>query len=223
MAQTYPHWEMIIVDDVSTDGCDEIVKDYAKRDDRIKYYRQKANAGAAQARNTAIGRAQGRYIAFLDSDDLWYEKKLEKQLAYMQEKHAAFCCSSCEIIDENGKSTGKVRHVSAKRSYQDLLKGNDIPCLTVVIDRKVVDRIEMPRIPHEDYAAWLDILKTGITAYGIHEVLAKYRVNSHSLSGNKIQAAKWTWDIYRKQQRLGFFKSCHCFVHYFLAAVRKRA
>lgn len=223
LAQTYPYWEMIIVDDVSTDSCAEIVKAYAMKDSRIKYYKHQKNSGVAVARNTAIQKASGRYIAFLDSDDLWKANKLEKQLQFMKEKQVTFCYSDCEIINETGESTGKIRHVPEMQDYKKLLKGNAIPCLTVLIDRSRVSKIEMPLIPHEDYAAWLSILKTGIVAYGQNEVLAKYRVNSTSLSGNKVQAAIWTWNIYRKQEKLGIIKSIYCFICYMLAAIKKRA
>lgn len=221
-AQTYENWEMIIVDDVSTDQSAQIVQQYAAEDTRIKYLRHEKNAGVARARNTALKAAQGRYVAFLDSDDLWKNEKLEKQLLFMQSKGAAFLYTACEIIDENGNVTGKVRHVPASQNYEELLKGNAVPCLTVILDRSQIDKVEMPEIPHEDYAAWLDILKKGITAYGIDEVLAQYRVNNSSLSGNKMQAARWTWDIYRKQQKLGIMKSSYCFVCYIIAAVLKR-
>lgn len=221
-AQTYPHWEMLIVDDVSTDGCAELVQSYAEKDDRIKYYKNLENTGVAAARNMAIQKAKGRYIAFVDSDDLWVPEKLEKQLQFMKEKQAAFCYSDCEIINELGESTGKVRHVPVRQDYKQLLKGNAIPCLTVLLDRSKISRIEMPAIHHEDYAAWLDILKTGVVAYGQNEVLGKYRVNSKSLSGNKVRAALWTWDIYRKQEKLGILRSCYCFCCYMLAAIQKR-
>lgn len=221
-AQTYENWEMLIVDDVSCDGSAGIVQKYMAKDARIKYLKHGKNEGAAQARNTALKAAKGRYVAFLDSDDLWMANKLEKQINFMQEQKAAFCYSACAVIDECGNFAGKVRHVPLKQQYRELLKGNSIPCLTVVLDKKRIGDIQMLAIPHEDYAAWLDILKKGITAYGINEVLAKYRVNSNSLSGNKIQAAKWTWNIYRKQQRLGIIRSSYYFVCYFIAAVRKR-
>lgn len=221
-AQTYQNWEMLIVDDVSTDQSAQIVQRYATEDSRIRYLRHEKNTGVTRARNMALKAAQGRYVAFLDSDDLWKTEKLEKQLTLMQRKNIAFCYCACEVIDENGDKTGQVRYIPETLNYQKLLKGNAIACLTVILDKEIVGNIKMPEIPHEDYAAWLDILKKGITAYGINEVLAEYRVNRHSLSGNKLRAAKWTWDIYRKQQKLGVMKSCYCFVCYIIAAVLKR-
>lgn len=221
-AQTYQNWEMLIVDDMSVDKGAQIVQKYAGTDRRIRYIKHTRNGGVAKARNTALTEAKGRYIAFLDSDDIWKAGKLKTQIDFMRKKGAAFCFSACEVIDEQGKKTGKVRHVPAELTYKDLLKGNAIACLTVVLDREQIDDIRMLSIPHEDYAAWLDILKKGITAYGIDEVLAKYRVSNNSVSKNKLRAAKWTWDIYLKQQKLGFMRSCHCFICYLIAAIRKR-
>lgn len=221
-AQTYQNWELVIVDDVSTDGSAEIVMEYAKGDSRIRYLRSESNGGVSKARNTSLEAAAGQYAAFLDSDDLWTPDKLEKQLAFMEKQGAAFCYGACRVIDQEGKPAGKTRYVPSSRSYQELLKGNVIPCLTVVIDRKQVNNIQMPDMPHEDYGAWLDILRTGITAYGLNQVLGEYRISNGSVSGNKLAAAKWTWDIYRRQQGLGLLKSCRCFGHYVIGAVRKR-
>lgn len=221
-AQTYQNWEMVIVDDVSTDGSSEIVKEYAKEDSRIRYLRHERNRGVSQARNTSLQAARGQYAAFLDSDDLWMPDKLEKQLTFMKKQGAAFCYSACRVIGQDGTPAGKTRYVPLSRNYRELLKGNVIPCLTVILDRSQVKNIHMPDMPHEDYGAWLDILKTGITACGLNEVLAEYRVSGESVSGNKFAAAKWTWDIYRRQQGLGILKSCWCFGHYVVGAVRKR-
>lgn len=220
--QTYQNWEMVVVDDVSFDKSPQIVREYAKSDGRIRYLRHEQNTGVAQARNTALQAARGRYVAFLDSDDLWTADKIEKQLRFMEDTGAAFCYGACEVIDKEGNIAGKTRHVPKSRTYQELLKGNAIPCLTVVLDRKKIPDIKMPSMPHEDYAAWLDILRTGITAHGLNDVLAKYRINDASVSANKMRAAKWTWDIYRRQQGLGLIRSCYYFMCYFVGAVRKR-
>lgn len=222
LAQTYENWEMILVDDCSTDDSGKIILDYADKDSRIRYFKQETNQGVANARNTAIGKVKGRYLAFLDSDDLWYRDKLEKQLQFMKENAVVFCYTACEIIDKYGKPTGKTRYVPPKADYEQLLKGNYIPCLTVMIDRKVVYVPKMLSIPHEDYVLWLDILKDLHVAYGINEVLAKYRVNKHSVSSNKIKAAVWTWNIYRNIEQLSFKESCYCFICYLFRAVRKR-
>ncbi len=220
-AQSYRLWEMIIVDDCSTDGSPEIVKSLQKQDSRIRYYRNRANSGAAMTRNQAISYAKGQYIAFLDSDDRWYPFKLERQIARMQKEKLSFCYSACEVINENGRRVN-VRNVPEKADFEELLKGNAIPCLTVVLDRKQISEIFMPQMPHEDYAAWLKITGSGITAYGMNEVLASYREAGSSISSDKFQAMRWTWAIYRKYLGLSFMKSCRSFCSYAINALKKR-
>lgn len=221
-SQSYKQWEMIIVDDCSTDGSPEIVLKLQKKDERIRYYRNNANCGVADSRNRAINHAKGQYIAFLDSDDKWYPEKLERQISKMQSEHAAFCYSACDVIDECGEKVN-VRYVPEKADYARLLKGNVIPCLTVVLDRKYIPEILMPKLHHEDYAAWLKLTQSGITACGINEALAGYREAGTSVSSDKLQAMKWTWTIYRQFLGLSILKSCYCFFFYAVNALRKRA
>ena len=219
--QEYQNWEMIIVDDCSTDQGPGIVKRIQCEDERVKYYRNEMNCGVAATRNIAICYASGQYIAFLDSDDLWYPEKLKRQIDKMQREQIAFCYSACEVIDGEGKKKN-VRYVPEKVSYEKLLKGNVIPCLTVVLDRNYIPEIQIPRIHHEDYAAWLKILKNGITAYGLNEVLASYREAGISVSSDKFQAMKWTWCIYRRFLGLNLLKSSYCFCFYAVNALKKR-
>lgn len=223
IAQTYENWEMIIVDDCSVDGCDEIVKNYIKKDNRIHYYRNEQNMGVAATRNCAIMYARGQYIAFLDSDDLWKPDKLKKQLVLMKNEECSFCYGSCEVINQNGMDIGKTRIVPSTINYRQLLKGNDIPCLTVVIDRGQIPDIIMPQIPHEDYATWLTLLKDyHIIAYGIQDVIAVYRERIGSVSGKKGHAMRWTWNIYRDYLNLSYWQSVVCFVNYMWKAIKKR-
>ena len=166
--------------------------------------------------------SKGHYLAFLDSDDLWEKDKLQKQVSFMEKNNVSFCYSACATIDENSRKTGKIRWIKSYADYAILLKGNFIPCLTVVLEKKLFDKIEFPEIKHEDYAVWLSILKTGIKAYGINEVLAYYRVNSKSVSANKFKAALWTWNIYYNYEKIPFYKSAYYFINYFINAIRKR-
>ena len=220
--QTYENWELVIVDDCSSDDSAEIIKRCAVNDERIHYYQNEKNLGAAGSRNRAIELATGRYIAFLDSDDLWLPEKLEKQIEYMSKNDCAFCYSACNVIDTEGQHTGKVRLVPGKVDYKTLLKGNVIPCLTVVLDRTKVKNIRMKKMGHEDYVLWLDMLKQCGHAYGIEEVLGSYREYGNSLSSNKFTAAQWMWKIYREYENFGFFKSSWYFVNYAMRAVLKR-
>lgn len=212
--QSYQKWEMIIVDDCSADNSFEIVQQIAKHEKRIKLIRLQSNQGAAIARNIAIENAIGDFIAFLDSDDLWEPKKLEKQINFMTEKDVYFCYSAYNKIDEDGTYRGKVK-VPNKVTYNQLLNTNVIGCLTAIYNANVLGKIYMPNIrKRQDYALWLKILKKGINAYGINEPLATYRVRNNSISSNKLIAAKYQWQIYRRIEKINFVKSVYHFLHY---------
>lgn len=223
IAQTYMNWEMIIVDDCSGDSCADIVKQYCEKDNRVHYYRNESNSGVAMTRNRAISYAKGQYIAFLDSDDIWKPDKLEKQLQLMKDTGSSFCYGSCSVMNQDGQNMKKDRIVPVQIDYKKLLMGNVIPCLTVVIDRKQIPDIQMPQIPHEDYAAWLSILRDyQITACGVTDIVALYREGMGSVSSKKGQAAKWTFKIYRDYLGLSITESIWCFVNYVWNAVKKR-
>ncbi|MGB9902665.1 glycosyltransferase family 2 protein [Methanothrix sp.] len=213
LAQTYGNWEMIIVDDCSTDSTVQIVEDYLKKDSRIRLIRLGRNCGPAVARNRAIEEARGRYIAFLDSDDIWLPEKLEKQTAFMRENDVDLCYSSYYIIDESGSEKG-VFITKEKATYWDLLKTCCIGNLTAIYDAEKLGKQYMEDVGHQDYTLWLRILKGGATARGILEPLAKYRIRSKSISSNKIKAARWQWHIYRNVERLSLLQSVYYFAHY---------
>ncbi len=213
LRQTYTNWEMIIVDDVSPDNSDKIVIKYCKKDSRIKFLKLKVNSGPAIARNTAIKEAKGRYIAFLDADDLWYENKLEKQIRFMKENNLAFTYSSYDLMDEKGKSLGTFI-TKDKINYERMLKTSSVGCLTVVYDVKMLGKMYMENMGHEDYILWLKILKNIDYAMGIIEPLATYRIVNNSVSSNKLKAARYTWKIYREVEGLNIFNSIYYFIHY---------
>ncbi|UOE93829.1 glycosyltransferase family 2 protein [Alkalihalobacillus sp. LMS39] len=220
LAQTYPHWEMIIVDDCSTDETAKVVEQYS--DKRIRFIQLKKNSGPAIARNTSIQNAKGRYIAFLDSDDMWQPDKLEKQLAFMRRHDIAFSYTAYENMGEDGKSLGTVVPVLEKANYDKLLKENVIGCLTVMLDLSKVGPIEMVNIrTRQDYVLWLDICKRGFLAYGLKEVLAKYRVVENSISSNKLKMARQNWKVYREIENLNLIKSVWYFTHYMYYKVKK--
>lgn len=220
--QTYNDWEMLIIDDCSTDSSPEIVKSFMEIDSRIKYFKTESNQGVSYARNLAITNSSGQFIAFLDSDDQWESKKLEKQIGYMKDNDFAITFTSYELMDENSNSLHKTIKVPCSVDYNGLLRGNIMGCLTVVIDKTKMDfDIKLSGIPHEDYVLWLSILKKGYIAYGVDEVLARYRKSSTSLSGNKLKAAKWTWNIYRNVEKISLPRAIFYFINYSINGIRK--
>lgn len=220
--QKYQNWEMIIVDDCSKDNTVEIVKNEAEKDERIRLIQLQKNSGAAVARNTAIRNAKGKYIAFLDSDDLWYPEKLEKQVTFMQEKDIAFSFTSYRIINEDGTETDKIIQVPKEIDYKGLLKNTIIGCLTVMLDVSKLGLVQMPNIrTRQDTALWLAILKKGYKAYGIQEPLAKYRKVKGSISSNKLKMAKQNWRMYRDIENLNVIYASWCFVNYAWNALKK--
>ncbi|MET3926350.1 glycosyltransferase [Devosia sp. 2618] len=218
-AQTFPDWEIMISDDGSIDGTIDIVRKLQAGDPRIRLLMSAKNGGAAKARNAAIEAAAGRYIAFLDSDDLWKPKKLERQIAFMQEKDVAFSFSSYDRVDEAG-SLVSIHRVESPVTYRNLLKSCVIGCLTAVYDTHKLGKIYMPDIrKRQDFALWLRILKEVDAAYPLTESLAQYRVRSGSISSNKLKAAQYTWSVYRDVEKLDLARSTYYFAHYAAAGV----
>ena len=219
LSQTYQNWEMIVVDDVSLDNSNEIIEEYCKKDSRIKLIKLEKNSGAAVARNRAIKEAKGRYIAFLDADDIWKAEKLEKQIYFMQKNNYSFTYTAYEKIDENGVVFGKIG-VPLKVSYNQLLKTCVIGCLTAVYDTEKLGKIYMPtNTKREDFATWLSILKKIDFAYGIKENLSQYRVYENQSSGKKAKMAKENWKLYREIEKLNLLKACYYFSHYAVRGV----
>ncbi|OOE39325.1 glycosyl transferase [Salinivibrio kushneri] len=217
--QTLTDWEMIIVDDCSSDNSVSVIKSYTEKDSRIKLIQLKENSGAAVARNAGIEAAQGRYIAFLDSDDLWLPDKLEKQLVFMQQDDIAFSFSAYHKIDEEGVDIGTVS-VPENVSYHELLKCCVIGCLTAMYDTKKIGKVYMPLIrKRQDFGLWLRILKKCGIAYGIAQPLAKYRVRKDSISSNKLKAALYNWKLYREVENLNLFQALYYFSHYAINGV----
>lgn len=214
MTQTFSDWELIVVDDCSTDGSADLAESVAAHDSRISVIRLQRNSGAAAARNVAIKAAKGRYIAFLDSDDLWLPCKLERQLLHMQKHGAALSFTAYEKIDEFGRSLG-LMGVPKQVDYRELLKTCVIGCLTAMYDVEQLGKVYMPvNTSREDYGTWLNILKQVDRASGLNEVLAQYRVYSHQSSGKKTRMAAENWKLFRKIERLGMLRSCYYFGHY---------
>lgn len=222
LKQTYKDYEYLLVDDCSTDSSADIVKEYAENDNRVKYIKLKENSGAAVARNTGLEHAQGRYIAFVDSDDLWYPEKLEKQLTFMQENNEAFTYTKYEHITEDGEIQS-APDFPERLNYSGLLKNTAIACSTVVIDREVIGDFRMPLVRKgQDTATWLKILRDHDYAYLVDEILNQYRGREGSLSSNKIDALKRTWNTYRNLENLLLPKALYYFTFYIWNAVKRR-
>lgn len=219
-AQTYENWEMIIVDDQSSDNTVQLVKRYEQKDNRIRLVQLNQNSGSAIARNTAMDHANGRYIAFLDSDDRWLPKKLQKQLCFMQENDLAFTFTKYVRMHENGELTNGISKAPVKLSYDDLMKRCVIGCLTVMLDREKIGEERMVNIrTRQDYAFWLTITRKGFYAYGLPEVLAEYRLVADSISSNKIKAAKRNWYVFRVVEKQPLYKAIWYFSHYAVISV----
>lgn len=220
--QSFSNWEMIIVDDCSSDSTRDIVRNYTDNDSRIKLVERQWNAGPAIARNVAIENAQGRYIAFLDSDDQWLNHKLEKQILFMQENDIELSYSAYNKYDFNGNHLG-VYKPPVKVNYNDMLKSNRIGCLTAIYDSEKLGKVYMPNISkRQDLGLWLRILKQVPYAYGMEEVLADYlAVQPNSVSSNKINAAKYQWRLYREIEKLSLKDSTKNFLSYAYLGYKK--
>jgi len=212
--QGFQLWEMILVDDCSTDSSVSLVSDLANADHRLRVISLSQNSGAAIARNTGIEAARGRYIAFLDSDDAWLPDKLEKQLRFMQENEVAFSCGAYKKFNERGEFLG-IAKPPTEADYKSVLKSPRIGCLTAMYDTHVTGKVYMPLIrKRQDFGLWLRLLKKVGVVYGIQEPLAEYLVRSDSISASKSSAARYTWRIYREVEGFGFLKSSYYFSNY---------
>lgn len=222
LAQTYPHWEMIIVNDKSTDNTEKIIREYTTKDSRIKLINLNVNSGAAVARNTAIEKSNGRFIAFLDSDDRWKREKLEIQLEFMLRNNYGFTFTGYEYIKDENNQTDKVFRVPKSLDYDQALKNTVIGCLTVIIDKSIVGEFRMPLVRRgQDNLTWLMLLEKGHIAYGLNENLAEYRRVVGSLSNNKIKALKRQWSNYRNIIKLPLHKCLYYYSFYVVNNVKK--
>ena len=221
--QTYLDWEMLIVDDKSSDDSRDKILHLSKKDSRIKYFFLDENIGAAEARNIAISKSNGRYIAFLDSDDIWDNRKLEKQINFMNNNNIAFSFSNYEVISEDGNRVINLIKAPYRMTYSSYLKNTIIGCLTVILDKKIIGDFRMPNIrSSHDMALWLLIMKKGFNAYGLNESLAQYRLVKGSNTAQKWKAAIDVWYVYRKVEELSFIFSLYCFSGYIFNAIKKR-
>lgn len=215
-AQTYKNIEVVLIDDCSTDNSAKIIIEYKKKHSEIKYYCQPENLGAGAARNKGLELATGQYVAFLDSDDIWMSEKLERQLSLMKEKKSPFSYTAIEMIDEDGITIKQKRNIREVCDYKYLLHNTIIATSSVVVDREVLGDFRMPlRRGGQDYATWLKLLRTGVVACGINDVLVRYRVSPNSLSSNKLKSIRQVWEIQTQDEHINKFIAAFdvcCFV-----------
>lgn len=220
--QTYLSWELIIIDDCSTDGSVTKACDLASLDARIRVISMVEKSGPAQARNLGIMEADGDFVAFLDSDDSWFSRKLEVQIAFMEAENIAFSYTDYCKIDEGSSVIGSAIVAPAKISYKELLKENKIGCLTVVYDVRRFGKAFMPLLEkRQDYGLWLKLLRDVQEAHKAGGVLAKYRVRSGSVSSSTLLNVKYNWLVFRKVERLSFLAAAYCLFWNMLNKLRR--
>ncbi len=225
LVQTYKHFELIIVNDCSSDNTKGIVENFIRSDSRIKFIDKVVNEGVASARNTGLDHAQGEFVAFLDSDDLWCEDKLKKQVELLNEYPNVDVTYTeyFRFIDKDFSQ--KVSIPKGYTDYRLLLKGDFIANSSALYRFKKFRDIRQKRIGAEDYLFWLEIFDhENVKGLGINEPLMYYRVadKKESLSSNKVKSASWVWSIYYKHLNLGYFYSVYYFINYVIRALCKR-
>lgn len=220
--QTYENWELLLINDCSKDNSKKVAKPFLS--DKIKWIDMKKNSGAALARNKGIEIAKGKYLCYLDADDLWVKEKLEKQVKFMQEKDCSFSFTGYEFADTKGNPNGKKVFIPEKMNYKKALKNTTISTITVMFDLEKLTKedIYMPNVKSEDTASWWKILKKIDYAYGLNEILSYYRRGIQTSSSNKIKAIKQTWNLYRNVEKLNLINSIYFFCWYVFNALRRR-
>lgn len=215
IGQTFSDWELLLIDDCSTDSTSEIIREYAKRDSRIRPMKTVANTGIpSEVRNIGIRAAKGRYIAFLDADDIWLPNKLAEQLECIRGHDCGMVFSDYEKMDESGMLAGRIVKGPDSVTYRQLLCGNVVLQSSGLFDVEKIGKPEFAAVHHEDFKFWLDVLKRTSKAVNTGKVHVHYRVRFRSLSGNKLRAMLWTWHVYRKAERLPILLSLYCFAQY---------
>lgn len=221
ISQTYKNWELIIVDDCSIDNTEEIVRYYMESDSRIKYNKLDINSGASAARNKGIDLASGKYIAFLDSDDIWFSEKLSKQINFMEENNYNFTCTNYNKIDEKGKALNRTIQAKMKSDYNGILKncpGNS----TVIYNAEKLGRFKVTDIKkRNDYVMWLQVIKKANYLYGLEETLGSHRIRKGSISSNKFSLASYHWKVYRQIEKLSIIKSSYLIVYWSIFTIFK--
>ena len=223
-AQTVKEWELIVVDDGSTDNTASILTELAASDNRIRFLQNEKNSGASYTRNRAIELARGEWIAFLDSDDLWKPEKIEKQLGLAaMHPDMVICYTASSFINDEGEPYGYVMEAVEYMTYKMLLRKNLLSCSSVMIRASVMKAIKMPNDKmHEDYYVWLNVLRSCGVAYGINEPLLVYRLCANSKSSNRIKSAKMLFNAYRAVGYNALVSGCFVFRYMFHSVSKRR-
>lgn len=221
LSQTYTNWELLILDDGSTDRTVELAEKLSNADPRIRLLRDPQNMGVAQTRNRGFDLAEGKWAALLDSDDVWHSDKLEKQLDAAQRSGADMIYCSYSMMDADGRKISDYI-VPERTNYAAMLEESVLSCSTVLLSRSIYSEYRFStNYYHEDYALWLRLLRLGFTAFGCRDVLADYRILKGSRSNDKLRSARQRWLVYRKAEKLSFVRSVHAFAGYVRHGIAK--
>lgn len=222
ITQDYKDWELIIVDDKSSDDTCKIVEEFASKHSNVRLITLEKNEGVSNARNIGLAEAKGKYVAFLDSDDLWLDDKISRQVAYMEQKSLTMTFCAYKRINEAGDVISREIAVPFSVNYKQLLAHNVIIFSTSMTLRSAIGDLKFKKAGHEDWIFWLDLFKKCGQGYGIPKVLALYRIRNNSVSSNKLKAIGYTWKILRENEKIGVFRSAFLFSKYAIATVLKR-
>lgn len=222
ISQTFTDWELIVIDDGSSDSTREIIDRLAAEDSRILSLPNEKNMGVAATRNRGIDISRGSYIALLDSDDVWRENKLTRQMELAESSDSDLVYCSYGIIDEDGNNLCSDFIVREVADYESTLTRTEISCSTALLSRKLVENFRFStEFYHEDLVLWLEILRAGYTARGVDETLADYRVSKGSRASNKLKSAFERYKVFRVQMREPFFRSVGLIIKYAFLALKK--
>jgi teichuronic acid biosynthesis glycosyltransferase TuaG len=221
LKQSHVGWELLVADDCSKDGTRAIVETLARGDDRVRLIALERNGGPAMARQAAVDAARGRYVAFLDSDDVWLPGKLERQLEFMRQRAAGLSFTAFRRMSADSSRVGRLIHVPSMLTYSELLGNTAIATSTAMIDRGLTGPFGVVRTYYDDFALWLEITRRGFPAFGLDEDLMRYRVLGGSVSRHKGRSAIMVWRTYREVEKLGIVHSSWCFARYAVNAFAK--
>ena len=220
--QSFTDFELIIVDDASTDHTPEILRQYQEKDPRIKVIRQNRNVGVAKSRNVGFDHSRGKLIALLDADDYWHSDKLKKQVDTLIKTKADLVYCSYEIVDEKGTNICDDFIVPQTTSLEETLKQNVINCSTALFKSEIVQKHRFKSdYYHEDLVFWIDLLKDHVKVFGLRDVLAAYRIVNGSRASDKLRSAQNRYLVLRDYLKLPLYKRTEIILSYAVKAIMK--